>query len=276
MQQQMQLRVQQKRMQQIGACQLDVGQHGVIREGVFYPVEPRDFSVLRLLVDNAPNVVKTSTFLRHVWGGKVVGDNVVHQSIGRLRRVLGDDVRNSRYIQTLAKRGYRFVATVAPQSMDMDPTVDLNPIVVLPFKDYSVPATDAYLVDGLCFEICHHLIQSGAQVVNLDCAARDQRHTLSDLVVAARVGARTALSGMLVVAGDRVRVSAQLSDVESGQHLFSAKHDFLRPEILDLHTWLAEALVKEMYMQLSGRKGPRASGASRLARSTMEQTRLGL
>ena len=78
----------QRRLQDIGGCQLDYGRLGVVREGHFYRLEPRDFAVLRQLVENAPNVVSAKALIRAGWAGKVVGDNVLHQSIGRLRKVL--------------------------------------------------------------------------------------------------------------------------------------------------------------------------------------------
>jgi DNA-binding winged helix-turn-helix (wHTH) protein len=265
----------QQRTQQVGACLLDLGRHGIVRDNIFYRVEPRDFSVLRALVENAPNLVSTRALLRAGWTGKVVGDNVLHQSIGRLRKLLGDDPRRSTYIQTLAKRGYRFIAAVAEQNATLEQSVDLNPIVVYPFKDYSPCPNEAYLVDGLNFEICHQLTQMGAQVVSMDCASRAQRQGLSDLVLAARLGARTVLAGMLMVVGERLRVSAVLSDVESGRQLWSAKHDFVKTEMLDLHTWLADALVKDILNHLNGRRGPLAAN-SRQVQWQPVQASLGL
>ena len=93
----------QTRLQKIGECHLDLGRHGVVRDGELCHLEPRDFSVLKHLVDSAPNLVPTRALLRRGWRNKVVGDNVLHQSIGRLRRILGDNAKKPIYIQTLAK-----------------------------------------------------------------------------------------------------------------------------------------------------------------------------
>jgi TolB-like protein len=225
-------------------------------------LEPRDFHVLLHLIDHAPNFVSTRALLRRAWRNKIVGDNVLHQSIGRLRRVLGDNAKKPIYIQTLAKMGYQFIAPVVPLSPVDDYTEELNPIAVMPFRDYSREANDPYVIDGLSFGICHQLMQSGAQVVSLDQAARIQRRGFTDLEVGGRVGARTVLGGSLIVSGDRLRVTSNLSDVETERQLWSAKHDFATGQILDLHTLLSEAIVKGIYERLCGAKGPLASPAA--------------
>lgn len=242
------------RMQKIGECHLDHGRRGVLRDGELCRLEPRDFNVLVHLVDNAPNLVPTRALLRRAWRNKVVGDNALHQSIGRLRRVLGDDARKPIYIQTLAKMGYQFIAPVTPLTSSQKYTVDLNPIAVMPFRDYSREPNDPYVVDGLCFEISHQLMQKGAQVVSLDRAARLQRRSFTDLEVGGRVGARTVLGGSLIVSGERLRVTAILSDVETERQLWSAKHDLATGQILDLHTILSETIVKSIYDQLGERR----------------------
>jgi DNA-binding winged helix-turn-helix (wHTH) protein len=240
------------RRQKVGECQLDVGQRGVVRDGELCRLEPRDYNVLLHLVENAPNMVTTRSLLRRGWRSKIVGDNVLHQSIGRLRRVLGDDAKKPIYIQTLAKMGYQFIAPVTPLGRLRDQSPELNPIAVMPFRDYSREPNDPYVVDGLCFEICHQLMQKGAQVVSLDTAARIQRRGFTDLEVGGRVGARTVLGGSLIVSGNKLRVTVTLNDVESERQLWSAKHDFTTGQILELHTLLSETIVNSIYDRLGG------------------------
>lgn len=244
------------RTQKVGECQLDLGQRGVIRDGELCRLEPRDYNVLLHLIENAPNMVTTRSLLRRGWRSKIVGDNVLHQSIGRLRRVLGDNAKKPIYIRTLAKAGYQFIAPVTPLGTLREQTPELDPIAVLPFRDYSTVPNDPYVVDGLCFEICHQLMQKGAQVVSLDTAARIQRRGFTDLEVGGRVGARTVLSGSLIVSGNRLRATVNLNHVESERQLWSAKHDFATGQILDLHTLLSETIVKNLYDRLGGFEDP--------------------
>ncbi|MCR9259943.1 MAG: winged helix-turn-helix domain-containing protein [Pseudomonadaceae bacterium] len=249
----------QPRMQKIGECHLDLGQHGVVRDGELRRLEPRDFSVLKHLVDRAPNIVASRSLLRQGWGNKVVGDNALHQSIGRLRRLLGDDARTPKYIKTIAKTGYQFVAPVITLPHTGSISDDISPIAVMPFRNYSRDVSDPYLIDGLSFELCHELISHNAQVVSLDHAARIQRNGYTDLEVGGRVGARTVLSGTLIVSGASMRATVSLDDVETHRQLWCARYDLACGQILDLHTQLAHNIVQGLYDRLQGRMGPLAA-----------------
>ena len=79
-------------------------------------LDPKEVSVLRHLAEAAPNPVSIEELLDRSWPGVVVGDNAVHQVVGRLRRALGDKARNPTYIETLPKRGYRLL--VLPEIVD--------------------------------------------------------------------------------------------------------------------------------------------------------------
>ncbi len=255
----------QPRMQKIGECHLDLGQHGIVRDGELRRLEPRDFSVLKHLVDRAPNIVASRTLLRQGWGNKVVGDNALHQSIGRLRRLLGDDARTSKYIKTIAKTGYQFVAPVLTLPDSGSVSDDISPIAVMPFRNYSRDVSDPYLIDGLSFELCHELISHSAQVVSLDHAARIQRNGFTDLEVGGRVGARTVLSGTLIVSGQFLRVTVSLDDVETHRQLWCARYDLPYGRILDIHTQLAHNIVQGLFDRLQGRMGPLAVGDASVA-----------
>ncbi len=76
-------------------------------------VEPRMMEVLVALAEHAGEVVSAEQLLIEVWRGTFYGDNPVHKAIAYLRRVLGDDLKSPRYIETIRKRGYRLIASVS-------------------------------------------------------------------------------------------------------------------------------------------------------------------
>lgn len=76
------------------------------------PLAPKAFAVLCYLVEHAGRLVTQRELLHSVWGGRVVDQNVLKTQILELRATLGDDAKNPSYIETLPKRGYRFVAEV--------------------------------------------------------------------------------------------------------------------------------------------------------------------
>ncbi|MEM7098717.1 MAG: winged helix-turn-helix domain-containing protein [Pseudomonadota bacterium] len=237
------------RVLKIGECWLDVGRHGIVRDGELIHIEPRDFTVLIQLVESAPNIVSSNSLLRNAWRDKEVGDNALHQAIGRLRKALGDHARRPIYIQTQSKLGYQFIAPVVGVASDLKDDLEISPIAVLPFKDYSDEPCNPYFVDGLCFELCNQLLNLDLQVISLDRAARVQRRGFTDLEVGGRIGARSVLSGSVMVVGEEIRVTAHLGDVETERQLWSDKYDRKLGQIFATHTEIAEQIVKNMMRQ---------------------------
>jgi transcriptional activator of cad operon len=78
-------------------------------------LEPRVMELLWLLASRAGEVVPREEILRGVWPGVVVGDDTLARAVSRLRKALGDDPRTPRYIETLHKRGYRYIGPVGAE-----------------------------------------------------------------------------------------------------------------------------------------------------------------
>jgi DNA-binding winged helix-turn-helix (wHTH) protein/TolB-like protein/Tfp pilus assembly protein PilF len=76
-------------------------------------LEPRAMEVLVILAERAGDVVAREDLLAAVWPGVVVGDDALTQAVIKLRKALGDAAREPKYIETIAKRGYRLLAPVA-------------------------------------------------------------------------------------------------------------------------------------------------------------------
>src|SRR5450631_3067300 len=76
------------------------------------PLEPKAFRVLIFLLRNPGRLIKKDEILNAVWEDCSVSDNSLTRSIATIRRLLGDDSRNPRYIETLATVGYRFICKV--------------------------------------------------------------------------------------------------------------------------------------------------------------------
>ncbi len=84
----------------------------LIKSGEALPVEPKAFRVLLILLRNPQKLITKEELLNAVWGDAAVTENSLTRSIALLRRLLGDDTHNPRYIETVATVGYRFLYKV--------------------------------------------------------------------------------------------------------------------------------------------------------------------
>ena len=97
---------------EFGSFRTDQTERLLLRDGCPIPVSSKTLDVLLLLVKNAGRLVEKGELLREIWGDSFVEESNVVVTISMLRKALGDDHAEHRYIQTVAKRGYRFVAPV--------------------------------------------------------------------------------------------------------------------------------------------------------------------
>lgn len=86
--------------------------------GVSSHLEPKTMDVLVYLCQRPGEVVSTDEIIEAVWQGRPMGDNPVYKSVAKIRRALGDDAGEPRYIATVAKKGYRLLAAVEPMAAD--------------------------------------------------------------------------------------------------------------------------------------------------------------
>jgi Tol biopolymer transport system component/DNA-binding winged helix-turn-helix (wHTH) protein len=84
-------------------------------------VEPKTFEVLRYLITHRDRLVTKEELLDAVWKDTFVTPNVLTRAVAQMRKALGDDAFEARYIETVAKRGYRFIALVEARSFGGPP-----------------------------------------------------------------------------------------------------------------------------------------------------------
>lgn len=95
----------------------------ISRDGQAVRLEVRTTRLLLCLARHAGEVVSIDALLSDAWSGVVVGQDSVYQAIASLRRLLGDDAKAPKYIETVPRLGYRMVATVTPWEDQPQPTL---------------------------------------------------------------------------------------------------------------------------------------------------------
>jgi TolB-like protein/DNA-binding winged helix-turn-helix (wHTH) protein/predicted Zn-dependent protease len=106
---------------------LDTANHLLWRNGDRVPITPKAFDVLAYLVGHAGRVVTQDEILEAVWSETYVNPEVLRKYILEIRKVLGDRPGNPEFVETLPKRGYRFVAPVTDEGMVESPEVPTSP-----------------------------------------------------------------------------------------------------------------------------------------------------
>ena len=94
-----------------GEFELDEADARLTRDGKPIPLAPKPFAVLCALVRTPQMLVTKNALLDAVWGHRFVTESVLKSAISEVRAALGDDPKQPRYIETVSRRGYRFIAT---------------------------------------------------------------------------------------------------------------------------------------------------------------------
>src|SRR5215467_2034120 len=112
---------------QFGDIYVDFSLMTVKRRGTVVAIEPKVFDLLRFLIANRDRVVTKNELLDGLWRGTFVAPNALTRAVAQLRKALGDDADEPRYIETVAKRGYRFIGPVV---IDGEAVAEVGPVAV--------------------------------------------------------------------------------------------------------------------------------------------------
>src|SRR5437016_3220595 len=103
---------------EFGQFQMDLAQRILLRHGEPVNLTPKGFDLLLFLVQNSGRVLEKDEFMKALWPESFVEEGNLSQNIFVLRKVLGDDQNGHCFIQTVPRRGYKFVASVKQSDVD--------------------------------------------------------------------------------------------------------------------------------------------------------------
>src|ERR1700735_2466042 len=104
-------------MKQFGCFQLDTQNECLWQNGARLVLTPKPFAVLRYLVENPNRLVTHDELLDELWPETYVQPQVLRTYVLELRKVLGDDARQPRFIESQPKRGYIFIASITEEQL---------------------------------------------------------------------------------------------------------------------------------------------------------------
>jgi TolB-like protein/Tfp pilus assembly protein PilF len=218
----------------------------------------RAVALLRVLVERAGAPVPKDALIEAAWPGLAVEESNLTVQIAALRRVFEAEPGGDLWIQTLSRRGYRFVGPVpAPAENELgtgttsEPAPasalalpDLPSIAVLPFDNLSGDPEQEYFADGIVEEI----ITALSRFRHLFVIARNSSFVYKGKPVDVKrvgrdLGVRYVLEGSVRKAANQVRIAAQLIDASTGKHLWAERFDGALQDIFDLQDQVAASVV---------------------------------
>ena len=128
---------------EFGEFRVDLGHMAATRAGAPVPLEPKAFDVLVHLIEHRDRLVTKDELLDAVWAGTFVTPNVLTRAVTQIRKALGDDAGDAHYVETAAKRGYRFIAPVTVVAAPLLEGAELPPLGAAPSAPVPVPPARA-------------------------------------------------------------------------------------------------------------------------------------
>jgi TolB-like protein len=230
---------------EFGRFRLDRARQQLSDGEVPVALTPRAFDMLLYLVEHAGQLVEKAALMKAVWPKVIVEENNLSQHVSALRQALGDGSEGQRYIVTVPRRGYRFVADVRLSENATDGAPSRASVAVLPFVNVSGDPSKEYFGDGLAEELIHLLARVPGLAVpsrTSSFAYRGRAISLRDIAHELRVA--TVFEGSVRSAGERIRVTGQLIDAATGYHLWSQSFDRSFDDIFKLQDEIATAIVR--------------------------------
>jgi adenylate cyclase len=192
-------------------------------------VEPQVFDLLVFLVRNRDRVVSKDDLLASVWGGRIVSESTLASRINAARRVIGDTGEQQRLIRTIIGKGVRFVGKVVQRDTDqttLPPIVPRLSIAVLPFTNFSNDPELEHFADGISDDLTTDLSRiSGGFVIARNTAFTFKGKPVDVKKIGRELGIRYVIGGSVRRAGDLLRLNVQLTDAETGAHLWVNRFD---------------------------------------------------
>jgi DNA-binding winged helix-turn-helix (wHTH) protein/tetratricopeptide (TPR) repeat protein len=240
-----------------GPFTVDAGSYRLLRGSEIIPLSPKIIDLLLYLVARQSTLVPKDELFAALWPDVAVTDNALTQAVSELRQALGDDSSKPTYIQTVARRGYRFIAAVeiaapnqAPAEAVVEVPVEPKPpaIAVLDFTNVSTDREFAWLSSGIAETVTNDLRATGTlRIIDRVRVVEAVRRTGAELAaLRADLHLDLAVVGSFQRSGERLRITARVVDAASGEALAEAKADGALEQVFELQDRVVEQFAEAL------------------------------
>jgi TolB-like protein/Tfp pilus assembly protein PilF len=211
----------------------------------------RAVALLGLLLERAGTPVSKDALIETAWPGLAIEESNLTVQIAALRRTFAEIEESTRWIETLPRRGYRYVGPPAAAGSDTDlralPTSrvpDKPSLAVLPLSNLSGEPAQDYFCDGITADIIAELSRFRSLFIVARHSSFAYRGVTTDITrVGRELGVRYIVEGGVRKIGNRVRVTVQLLDAASGYHLWAERYERELENIFALQDDIVRAIV---------------------------------
>lgn len=232
---------------EFGPYRLDVACRSLECDGEVVPLPPKAVEVLAELVKRSGEVVAKRELMEAVWPETFVEEANLNQMIFLLRRALNAS-RESEYITTIPRRGYRFSGAVRALKIPCR----IDSLAVLPLANLSGDSSQEYFADGITEALITELSKTDSlRVVSRTSVMhyKGRAEPIGQIARALRVQA--IVEGSVIKSGDRLRITVQLIHAGSDQHLWSGVYEDTITNVLEAQSKFARDVGAEIRVELS-------------------------
>jgi TolB-like protein len=234
-----------------GPFQLDLATRALSRDGTPMRLGGRALEILCALAGAKGGVVTKDALMAAVWPGQIVEDNAMQAQVSALRKALDEARTGDDYVVTVPGRGYRLIGLAPSSSLHGEadasggqPTPESRSIAVLPFQNLSSDPEQDYFADGMVEDIIVGLSRiTWLSVIAWNSSFAFKGKAIDVKQVGRDLDVRYVLEGSVRKTGDRVRITVQLIDAETGVQLWGDRYDRRLVDIFALQDEIAMSVV---------------------------------
>jgi TolB-like protein/Tfp pilus assembly protein PilF len=248
---------------QFGPYQLHSSKRAFTRNGETISLPLKATELLIMLVSNAGQLIEKDELLRQLWPDTFVEEANLAQYICLLRRALGDERVGPKFIETVTRRGYRFIARVTIIGAEEiagadreapDLGASQKPIVaVLPFLNATGNQDLEYLAEGVTDNIINNLSRvSKLRVMSRSAVSRYTSGNADPQMAGKELGATAVLVGKISSRPSRIVITAELVDTSTGWQLWGDTFDSETKNLLQIQEAITRKLLSTLKLKLTG------------------------
>jgi TolB-like protein/Flp pilus assembly protein TadD len=253
-----------KTVVRFGPFEADLRAGELRKHGVKLKLVGQPFEVLAMLLECPGQLVTREELRARLWPTDtfVDFDHGLNAAVNKLRDVLNDSAEKPNYVETLPRRGYRFISAVGfhdSQTLLGEPSSPkIQSLVVLPLENLSKDPEEEYFTDGMTDQLITNLAQIGAlRVISRTSAMRYKGTKKSLPEIARELHVDAVVEGAVMWAGGRVRISAQLIEAPTDNHLWAASYERDLRDVLSMQEEVTRAIVSEIRVKLTAQEQAR-------------------